>query len=65
MLSILVPLAAAGQSAARNVSWAATNGSLAIPFTYTVTYQADNMPAQTAVISVPFHVPSLCSDPEA
>ncbi len=48
---------AAGQSAARNVILSATSGSLAIPFTYTVTYQADNMPAQTAVISVPFPRP--------
>lgn len=34
--------------------FAAATGSIAVPFRFTITYEADNMPPQTAVISVPF-----------
>jgi hypothetical protein len=48
---------AGGQSAARNFFFGATSGSLSIPFTFTVTYEADNMPSRQTVISVPFPRP--------
>ena len=45
---------AGGQSAVRTFSFDATAGSVEVPFSFTITYQADNMPARTAVIDVPF-----------
>jgi hypothetical protein len=43
-----------GQAAVRSFSFGATAGSISVPFSFTVTYQADNMLPQTAVINVPF-----------
>src|SRR5207249_8358331 len=45
---------AGGQSGIHGSSFTATAGSLSVPFNFTITYQADNMPPQTAVINVPF-----------
>jgi hypothetical protein len=56
--NVIIPMPygtlAGGQGAARNFSFGATAGSISVPFSFTVTYQADNMPPQTAVIDVPF-----------
>jgi hypothetical protein len=45
---------AGGQGAVRSFTFGATAGSIEVPFSFTVTYQADNMPPRTAVIDVPF-----------
>jgi 3D (Asp-Asp-Asp) domain-containing protein len=43
-----------GQTVIRSFSFEATAGSVEVPFTFMITYEADNMPQQTAVIDVPF-----------
>ena len=45
---------AGGQGVTRSFAFGATAGSLSVPFSFTVTYEADNMPPRTAVIDVPF-----------
>ncbi len=45
---------AGGQEVARSFGFRATAGSSSVPFSFTVTYRADNMPPRTAVIDVPF-----------
>jgi hypothetical protein len=45
---------AGGRSAINGALFTATAGSLSVPFHFTITYQADNMPPRTAVIDVPF-----------
>lgn len=56
--NVIIPMPygtlAGGQGTARNFSFGATAGSISVPFSFTVTYEADNMPPQTAVIDVPF-----------
>ena len=56
--NVIIPMPygtlAGGQGTARNFTFGATAGSINVPFSFTVTYQADNMPPQTAVIDVPF-----------
>lgn len=43
-----------GQAGNGGGQFTATAGSLSVPFSFTITYEADNMPPQTAVINVPF-----------
>jgi hypothetical protein len=43
-----------GQGATRNFTFEATAGSINVPFSFIVTFEADNMPPRTAVIEVPF-----------
>lgn len=43
-----------GQGTSRNFAFEATAGSISVPFTFIVTYEADNMPPQTALVKVPF-----------
>lgn len=45
---------AGGQSAIRTFGFRATAGSMNVPFSFVVTYQADDMPPQTAVIQVTY-----------
>ena len=45
---------AGGEARASSWIFTATAGSLSVPFSFTITYQADNMPPRTAVIHVPF-----------
>jgi hypothetical protein len=56
--NVIIPMPygnlAAGQAVARNFTFIATAGSVEVPFSFIVTYEADNMPPQTAVIDVPF-----------
>jgi len=42
------------RTAVRSLTFEPAAGSIAVPFRFTITYQADNMPPQTAVIAVPF-----------
>ncbi|MDX6530205.1 MAG: hypothetical protein QOH41_2495 [Blastocatellia bacterium] len=56
--NVIIPMPygnlAGGQAVARNFTFIATAGSIEVPFSFVVTYEADNMPPQTAVIDVPF-----------
>jgi hypothetical protein len=42
-----------GQRTGQSFRFRATAGSIAVPFSFMVTYQADNMPSRTTVINVP------------
>jgi hypothetical protein len=56
--NVIIPMPygnlAGGQAAVRSFSFGAAAGSIEVPFSFTITYEADNMPPQTAVIDVPF-----------
>jgi hypothetical protein len=56
--NVIIPMPygnlAGGQAAVRSFSFGAAAGSIEVPFSFIITYQADNMPSQTAVIDVPF-----------
>jgi hypothetical protein len=56
--NVIIPMPygnlAGGQAVARNFTFIATAGSIEVPFSFVVTYEADNMPPQTSVIDVPF-----------
>lgn len=43
-----------GKGGVRTFGFKAAAGSVEVPFSFTITYQADNMPPQSAVIDVPF-----------
>jgi hypothetical protein len=45
---------AGGQAGIHGGQFTATAGSIEVPFSFTISYLADNMPPQTAVINVPF-----------
>jgi hypothetical protein len=42
-----------GQRVGQSFRFKATAGIIGVPFSFTITYQADNLPPQTAVIDVP------------
>src|SRR6185436_13565912 len=56
--TVIIPMPygdiAGGQGGSRSFAFGATAGSLSVPFSFTVTIEADNMPPRTAVIDVPF-----------
>ena len=56
--NVIIPMPygnlAGGQAIAQNFTFIATAGSIEVPFSFVVTYEADNMPPQTALIDVPF-----------